>query len=351
MPKLIPVQYRNLRYPSDIKPTVGEIPLGFKISKSNLKERVEEMKGKGIEYFSLHTQEPYTTDKRVKNSIDKNPSSIVVKDNLVNIRGSPTDLWSSEKWLDEFITFLGRVSESFEQEDVAKDRIRVIELHPPKLPLQRVESSIEKWNFFLVALTNFCSRVSDVFPKAEYVVENLSDNKSKSLLQDEGSINLLSEWIDNIGKDNDNFTLGIALDIPQLLKANGLRNINAKGKEIEDLFKSLEKSEHNIRSIHLWGARGGNQDGSGYAHRGDLITLFDHRDRATAVSDDTRRKAEELKQSLLKGVSKILSVRKDGKEKYFVPELNFGSEEQLNVDLKSIVNDLMGAGIQFVDPE
>ena len=54
MAKLIPVQYRNLRYPSDIKPTVGEIPLGFKISKLNLKERVEEMKGKGIEYFSLH---------------------------------------------------------------------------------------------------------------------------------------------------------------------------------------------------------------------------------------------------------------------------------------------------------
>lgn len=84
---------------------------------------------------------------------------------------------------------------------------------------------------------------------------------------------------------------------------------------------------------------------NGHSHRGDLNTLFHHGHPETSEEGE---KSESLKQSLLTGLSFILS---DENKRYFVPELNFGSEEQLNVDLKTIINDLMGAGIQFVDPE
>ncbi len=191
-------------------------------------------------------------------------------------------------------------------------------------------------------LTYFHDAVSHIFSKAEFVVENSNINNRKLLLL--SSVNEINEFSDKIDELKvNNYKFGIALDIPQLLQAKGLRDINAKGKEIEDLFKSLEKSKHNIRSIHLSGASANMPNG--HSHRGDLNTLFHHGHPETSEEGE---KSESLKQSLLTGLSFILS---DENKRYFVPELNFGSEEQLNVDLKTIINDLMGAGIQFVDPE
>ena len=78
-----------MKYPENIIPSVGEISVKFRNSMNDIKDSIRKMKERDVRYFSLHTQEPYTRDKIVKNSINKNPSSIVVKDNLVNIRGSP----------------------------------------------------------------------------------------------------------------------------------------------------------------------------------------------------------------------------------------------------------------------
>ena len=98
-----------------------------------------------------------------------------------------------------------------------------------------------------------------MFPKSEFLVENL--NSESYLLSTPKKIKDFSDEIDKINKSDSNFTLGIALDIPQLLQSRKFRNTDFYGSEIENLFEELMASRDNIISIHLWGARGGEQDG------------------------------------------------------------------------------------------
>ncbi len=323
MAQLIPVQYENLKYPENIIPSVGEISVKFRNSTNDIKNSIRKMKERDVRYFSLHTQEPYTGDKNVKKSINKNPSSVVVKDNLVNIRGSPTNLWSSREWIDDFIIFLKRVSESFDDEN----SVRVIELHTP-----RNKKYINSIDTFMDKLKSFYDVMSPVFPKAEFVVEN--SNGSGFLLSSVKEINEFSDKIDELRKEN--FKIGIALDIPQLLYATKLRCSGASREDIENLFKSLEKSKHNVKSIHLWGGKGKGDFGG--HHIGDLNTLFDHGN--LSANPEERENVKRLKASFLKGISSILS---DENKRYFVPELNSGEDGAL----KSIISDLEEIGVKF----
>jgi hypothetical protein len=325
MAQLIPVQYENLKYPENIIPSVGEISVKFRNSMNDIKDSIRKMKERDVRYFSLHTQEPHTGDKIVKDSINSNPSSIVVKDNLVNIRESPTYLWSSREWIDDFIIFLNRVSESFDD----KNSVRVIELHTPinKKYINSIDTFIDK-------LKSFYDVMSPVFPTAEFVVEN---SYQQPLLYKVEEINEFSDKINELGKDN--YKIGIALDIPQLLYATELRYIGALGEKIEDLFRSLESSKDNIRSIHLSGAKG--KDHYGHSHNGDLNTLFDHGN--TNGNQEERENVRKLKGSLLKGISSILS---DKNKRYFVPELKRGQDSSL----KSIISDLEEIGVEFDHP-
>ena len=322
MAELIPVRYGSLMYPLNVKPTVGEVSLRFNVDKSKIEKSIGDMKKNGVKYFSLHTQEPYTTDDDdLKNSIINNPASIVVKDNLINIKESPTNLWSSREWIDNFIIFLKRVSESFDD----KNSVRVVELHTP-----RNKNYINSIDTFMDKVKSFYDVMSPVFPKAEFVVEN---SFKKPLLYGVEEINEFSDKIDELGKDN--YKIGIALDIPQLLKAKELRNINAEGKKIENLFKSLERSRHNIRSIHLSGAKAVVPNGQ--SHHGDLNSLFHH---GYPETNEEEEKAKSLKQSLLKGLYLMLS---DENKRYLVPELNGNPDNAL----ESIIRDLNATGVKF----
>jgi hypothetical protein len=324
MAHLIPVRYKGrgeLNYPPDVKPLVGEISLNFSVGKSGIAKSITELREKGVEFFSLHTQEPHSRDEKIRKQILNNLHSIVTENNLVNIKRSPTYLWSSKEWIEEFITFLKIASESFDD----RNSVRVIELHTPKN-----KSYINSIDTFMDKLKSFYDAVSSIFPKAEFVIEN---SYEEPYLYNIEQINEFSNRIDEL--KGSNYKFGIVLDIPQLLQAEGLRDINADGDKIENLFRSLEKSKHNIRSIHVWGTRGEGENGN--PHHGDLNTLFHH---GYPRSNKEIEKAESLKQSLLKGLSFILS---DENKRYLVPELN---GDPYN-DLESILRDLSTAGINF----
>ena len=321
MAKLIPVQYGDLNYPHSMKPSVGEISLRFSYDESDIKRSIEYMKKNKVKYFSLHTQEPHTANEKVKRDIEKNPSSIVIKNNLDNIRINPAYLWSSREWTNDFSKFLEEVSKYFEDEN----SIKVIELHTPKN--RKYIESIDK---FVKELKFFYDKTSPIFPKAKFVVEN---SYEKPILYSVEEINEFSDKIDDLR--NENHRIGIALDIPQLFMASKMRDINTKEEEVVDLFERLNKSKHNIKSIHLSGARANKNNGQ--SHHGDLNTLFHH---GHPEGDGEIDRAKSLKQNLLECLYRLLS---DENKRYFVPELN-GREDS---SLKSIISDLEERGVEF----
>ena len=325
MAELIPVQYGKLKYPKNEIPSVGEISVNFKKSKSDIEGSIKKMKEKNVQCFSLHTQDPYSGNDGKMDS-NKRLTPIVVENNLAKIRKSQNDLWTNEEWDSEFVNFLREVSSCFED----KNSVKVIELHPPRL--SKKEEQSEKVDRFIKKLKLFYTKVSPIFPDAEIVVEN--SNGSGLLLSSVKELNEFSDKIDELRKEN--FKIGIALDIPQLLYATKLRYSGASREYIEDLFKNLEKSKHNVRSIHLSGAKG--KDYYGHSHRGDLNTLFDHGN--TNGNPEERENVKRLKASFLKGLSSILS---DENKRYFVPELNSGEDGSL----KSIISDLEQIGVKF----
>lgn len=92
MARLIPVRYKGLMYPPDVKPKVGEVPLRLNASISRIKKSIADMKKNGVEYFSLHTQEPYSTDDKVREQILNDPDSVVSEREFVNLAVFPTSL-------------------------------------------------------------------------------------------------------------------------------------------------------------------------------------------------------------------------------------------------------------------
>lgn len=338
MAKLIPVKYEHLEYPKEYKinPIIGEIPVNFKKSKDGIKEDIREMKRNKIKYFSLHTQEPYSNLKG---------ETLPIVSSLENIRKDPSNLWSSNEWVDDFIKFFKEVSECFEVED--RSNVKVIEIHAPRLSgttwsrgkeEEIARKLMKQTQDFVECLISFYEEVSKIFPGAEIVVEN--SNADRYLLSQPYQIEQLFETFDNYNRDS--FKIGLALDIPQLLQANYLRSPSANVEELKQLLEELKPFKEQIRVIHLWGAKGGDDDKSGSAHHGGLITLFNHRPEPN-LSDDKRKNAEGLKEALLNGITMILS---DEIPRYFVPELNGDPDNSL----QGIIRDLEEIKVKFVLP-
>ena len=173
MSKLIPVRYKDRDYPLPITPIVGEVSVQFRHSKEDIENSIKKMNGKSIEYYSLHTQEPYTKSEDVFNKMG--PDSIVKEHELENIKCSVNpkvpghsfpNLWMSDEWTKEFGEFLKIVSRCFEY----RNSIRVVELHAPR----RNASSLDE---FMERLKQFYKNVAPSFPKAEFVIENSWDKR------------------------------------------------------------------------------------------------------------------------------------------------------------------------------
>lgn len=343
MSKLIPVQYGDLKYPPPITSTVGEVSVQFKHSEKDIKDSIEKMDGKSIKYYSLHTQEPYTGSKTIFSKMG--PDSIVEKHELGSIKcsvnpdvkgHSSPNLWMSDKWTKEFGEFLKIVSGCFEEDG---NRIRVVELHAPR----RSVSSLDE---FMERLKQFYKNVAPSFPKAEFVIENSS--VERLLFAKPEEIKVLSDRIDKEKKDCKNsssneyndFRVGIALDIPQLLYSKKLRSSTDDVTEdkIKNLFEELKGAQHNITSIHISGSRCKSENCGefGKSHSGDLYTLFDH--KWSKENGDPSDKVKRLTRSLLEGIKLIIS---DEKKRFMVPETNDRDS------LPSIIDKLEKVGIEF----
>ena len=342
MSKLIPVRYKNRDYPLPITPIVGEVSVQFKHSEKDIKKSIEKMDGKSIKYYSLHTQEPYTGSKTIFSKMG--PDSIVEKHELgsikdsvnPNVKGhSSPNLWMSDEWTKEFGEFLKIVSGCFED----RNSIRVVELHAPRRNVSSLDEFIER-------LKQFYKNVASSFPKAEFVIEN--SWKKGFLFAKPEEIKVLSDRIDKEKKDCKNsssneyndFRVGIALDIPQLLYSKKLRSSTDDVTEdkIKDLFEELKGAQHNITSIHISGSRCKSENCGefGKSHSGDLYTLFDH--KWSKENGDPSDKVKRLTRSLLEGIKLIIS---DEKKRFMVPEINDKDS------LPSIIDELESEKIKF----
>ena len=118
-------------------------------------------------------------------------------------------------------------------------------------------------------------------------------------------------------------TFGFSRDIPQLFTAH---NYSAKNAEkCVELLPKLASIRHNILGVHLWGKRKA-LGGRVVSHCGDLQSYVDDN--------------EEVINAFLKD---FLELFADGQKRKLVLEVNSSNE-----DLLSIVNDLSGAGVEFV---
>jgi hypothetical protein len=286
---LIPVQYHKCRYPKDIKPTITEVAGHFDITRVN-----------AYGDYSLHTEYSFTGRK-----LD---SEIVKKYNIIckaNKRGIPM-LWYSKEWAEEFADFLKELTQGC-------GAPRVIEIHPPFSDYSDIGSFI---NIFKV----FENKIKVYFPKVTILIENRSGTRYSGGDFIVSSIDQLLEFSKHLDKQD--VGLRITLDLPQLFTAHAISK--SKMVLMEKLFDDIRTIRHNILGIHLWGKRE-SENGRRVAHIGDLNSYF---------AGDIKFKERFLE--------RMLDTFNDEVYRYFVPEVNSGSE-----DLISIVEDLKRTGFEF----
>lgn len=290
MVQLIPIQYSNRRYPQGIKPEIQEIAGHFDVGDIH-----------PIMPYSLHTEYSYGARNYTSSPIT-NLSSI----KRSNKNGVP-QLWFDSQWVEEFIQFISILTHNQEP--------HIIEIHPPFNDYCRtIEEFIERYMIFE-------EKVLALHPTTEILIENRSGSQYRGgkflISRDIDLINLVEQI--KLG----GLKLKIALDVPQYITAYGdISKLNIYS--INCLFQPIKPYAQFISCIHLWGKRR-NKSSRWISHIGNLNTYFeDHLG---------------LKLVFLNSLYDLLD---DGRQRYFVPEINSGNE-----DLASIVNDLIGVGFTF----
>lgn len=287
---LIPVQYHKCRYSDDIKPLITEVAGNFDVT--------------GIPVngdYSLHTEYSYMGRKFDSNVITKYNSIC-----NANKKGIPM-LWYSKEWAIEFADFI---------KDITQGNLppKLIEVHPSFSDYSDIDS-------FLDIFRKFEHRVKTYFPDVTILIENRSGTRYTGGNFIVSKINQLVELSNAI--EESKVGLKITLDIPQLFTAHQISN--SKMELVEKLFFDIKSIRHNILGIHLWGKRE-SANGRRVAHVGDLTSYF--------MGDI------DSKEIFIKC---MFDAFNDGVYRYFVPEVNSGSE-----DLISIVSDLKSAGFKFL---
>lgn len=292
--KLIPVKYHNKNYPEGIIPLLVEVA-GNLDSKAICQNQP----------YSLHTEYSYMKrkfDSELLNGLEE------LKD--AHKDGVP-QLWKSIKWSEEFAVFIERlVGDSIAPE--------VIEIHPPFKDYCKDISTF--WERYIV----FYRCIIRKFPETKIIIENRCGTYykgSKFLIYNCNDVIELCQYL-----ANGHTELGIIVDYPQLFSAEKIKMDNVKTEKILQFNKHLKPYASFVWAIHLWGKRKSKKGNRWSPHSGDLNTFF---------SNDSEKKNIFLKS--------MINTFDDDIKRYFVPEVN--TSEQ---DLKNIVNDLVFAGIIFV---
>ena len=111
--------------------------------------------------------------------------------------------------------------------------------------------------------------------------------------------------------------LGVVLDFPQLLTAEGIDTLKFKTEKYQAAIDTLIPYRDLIKGVHIWGKKK-SATGRWVAHAGTLDTYF---------GDN-----QEVKVLFISGIEQVCN---DGKRRFLVPEVNSGA-----TDLDAIMSDL-----------
>ncbi len=286
--KFILVEYNGVPYPEGFDSDIKEIAAHFDKC---------EIEADADAKYSLHTE--YSYGKR------KFDSSLISQ--FAELRASQKDgipqLWKSDKWAEEFADFILELTKG-------KNPPVVIEIHPPFNDYCDIDS-------FLSRYTIFEERIHNVYPNTVIVIENRSGAVYRGGRFVIGKAGEIAELCRKI-KDN-NINLGVVLDFPQLLTAEGMDTLKFNADKYFLLVDEISKQREVIKGIHIWGKKK-SASGRWVAHAGNLDTYFG----GNAI----------YKSAFIKG---ILTVCEDDMGRFLVPEVNTGAD-----DLAYIINDIFG---------
>jgi hypothetical protein len=315
MVTLIPIRYRNKKYPDEIEPKIEEISAHFdsKITVSDLD-------------CSLHTEYSYGPRKFTCLAC-KDLSGIRVTDG----KGVPK-LWFNEDWVRDFTQFTL---------EFVDDRIipTIIEIHPP------FDDYCNNLSQFIELYQYFEDEIMSTYPKIEVLIENRYGSQYSDGTFIFSTIDDLKE-LTKLIKEHD-LKLRIALDFPQLFSAHGFDIGKFSKNELSEIFKQLYSVRRYIASIHLWGKCIGKNNRAS-AHMGTLDSYFkglrctdiDKIVVPNSYTETVVSSYDDIKRYFLRELYNLLN---DGRVRYFLPEVNSRADH-----LKSIVRDLINSGFKFI---
>lgn len=278
------VQYGGNEYPEGIKPMLVEVAGHLD------KESIEDQPN-----YSLHTEYSYGKRQLSSDFIVQFPELCEA-----NKDGVP-QLWKSEAWSEQFAGFVIELTRSHSAP-------KVIEVHPPFNDYCDMDQFIYRYRVFE-------RRIHSTYPDTDIVIENRAGTVyrgGKFVVSKAKGIAQLCELI-----KKDDVPLGVVLDFPQLLTAEGIKTESFDKEKYSSAIDTILPHRDVIKGIHIWGKKK-NQSGRWVAHTGTLDTYI-------ANPDD--------KAAFIAGIKRICS---DNQERYFVPEVNSGGE-----DLKAVVCDVI----------
>lgn len=247
------------------------------------------------EHYSLHTE--YSYGKR-KFGTERISHDSVLRE--ANKDGVP-QLWKSNEWAASFADFIIGLTKGHTPPEI-------IEIHPPFSDYCTLSEFIDRY-------CAFEKKIHAVYPHALIVVENRSGSVyrgGKFIIGKAKEIAHLCEMI-----RQSNIDLGVVLDFPQLLTAEGIDPSAFNAEKYCAAIDALVPCRDMIKGIHIWGKKK-SATGRWVAHSGNLDTYFPDN--------------PEVKKTFIHGIHRICD---DGARRFFVPEVNSGAE-----DLESIMNDL-----------
>lgn len=278
------IEYNGVQYPEGYPAHIHEV--AGHLDKGTIET---------AERYSLHTEYSYGKRKFDTERIAAFP--ILCE---ANKDGVP-QLWKSSEWAEEFATFIIGLTQVHNSPEI-------IEVHPPFNDYCSLEEFSERYLIFE-------QRIHAVYPDATIVIENRSGavyHGGKFLVGKAKEIASLCEIIRQRG-----LKLGVVLDFPQLLTAEGIDTLKFKAEKYQVTIDTLIPYKDLIKGIHIWGKKK-SATGRWVAHAGNLDTYFGGN--------------QDVKALFISGIEQICN---DGKKRFLVPEVNSGAS-----DLDAIMRDL-----------
>lgn len=278
---LIPIEYNNIPYPSQIECNIKEI--AGHLDKS-------EICVSGA--YSLHTE--YSFGKRKFNS-----PLLINKNSIVNAhKNGVPQLWKSDLWAEDFANFVLDLTKNSPP--------HIIEIHPPFSDYCDIDSFVNRYLIFEKIIHDSC-------PKSIIVIENRAGSRYRGGKFILSTANDIAQFITLLKEHCVN--LGVVIDFPQLLTAERLDTLNMDFEKLSYCFELLKPHISHIKGIHMWGKKK-STSGRWVSHCGNLNTFF--------LNDETKSTF----------VNMIKNLFNDNNYRFFVPEVN-----SLQEDLLSIVGD------------